>query len=307
MSSSSRIRSLETIGETRPHRLDRLDERRVRAQAVARDEPGRAEHAERVVREGHLGIEWGAQPASRQIPDPVERIDQDEVRQAEGHRVDGEVAPRQVGLDIAAEAHLGFAGVGLVGFCSVGRDLETAPRVQQPDGPEPPSLTPQRVREVRDQRLGLLWGCFGREVDVDLRARLAAPRPSGDAVAHRATDQVHPAAGGVKALGHRPSGLENGPEPLGNHDRRRSFAAHALTHARWYRPAVAMTSRDVIGDLAPRGGLGTVVGAAERGYARTGARRERPEVVAAFEKRDQPTREVPDASPRPSGPQNLPQ
>ena len=67
LSSSSRIRSLETISSRDRIASTAADERRRRGQAVTGDEPGRPEHAQWIVREGHLGIERGAQAAGGEV------------------------------------------------------------------------------------------------------------------------------------------------------------------------------------------------------------------------------------------------
>ena len=88
---------------------DGLDQLGLGHEAVAGDEPGRPHHAQRVVGEGLLRGQRGPQPPGGEVVDPVEGIDQLEVREGQGHGVDGEVAPGQVGLDGVGEDDLGLA------------------------------------------------------------------------------------------------------------------------------------------------------------------------------------------------------
>ena len=53
----------------------------------------------------------------------MEKIHDFPRRQRSSHGVDGEVAPYQVSLQIGAEFHRGFAGIGDVHFGAVGRYL----------------------------------------------------------------------------------------------------------------------------------------------------------------------------------------
>ena len=93
LSSSSRMRSAETM-ESRPcMRSTAAVERRVGLEREAGGEAGGAQHAQRVVAEGDLGVERRAQPSRRQVAQPVEGVDQLHVGQAQRQRVDGEVAP----------------------------------------------------------------------------------------------------------------------------------------------------------------------------------------------------------------------
>ena len=123
LSSSSRMRSAETM-ESRPcMRSHRGRQRRVGLEREAGREAGGAQHAQRVVAEGDLRVERRAQPSGRQVAQPVEGVDQLHVGQAQRQGVDGEVAPRQVDDDVVAEGHLGLARLGHVDLGPVRRDL----------------------------------------------------------------------------------------------------------------------------------------------------------------------------------------
>ena len=83
-------------GQPAVHPLHRGRQRRVGLEREPGGEAGRPQHAQRVVAEGDLRVERRAQPPRRQVAQPVEGVDQLHVGQAQGQRVDGEVAPRQV-------------------------------------------------------------------------------------------------------------------------------------------------------------------------------------------------------------------
>ena len=165
--------------------LDRLDQLRVRLQVEPGDEAGRPQHPQRVVGEGDLGVERRAQPAGGQVGQPVERVDELQLGQAEGHGVDGEVPAGQVGLDPVAEGHLGLAGVGSVGLGPVGGDLVDLAAPAAADGAEPLALGPDGVGPAGDDRLDVVGPGVGGEVEVAARRRPAAAPASPATMASR--------------------------------------------------------------------------------------------------------------------------
>ena len=98
------MRSAETMDSRPWPPPDRLEEVRVGLEAVARDETGGPQHPQRVVAEGDVGVERGAQPPGGEVGEAVERVDQGQLGQAQGHGVDGEVPAAQVEGDVVAEA-----------------------------------------------------------------------------------------------------------------------------------------------------------------------------------------------------------
>ena len=74
-------------------------------------------------RERDLGRQRRAQPVRGEVDGAVERVDEHRVGQAQRHRVDGEVAPREIGLDVVAEDDLGLAALRAVHVGAEGRDL----------------------------------------------------------------------------------------------------------------------------------------------------------------------------------------
>ena len=137
LSSSSRMRSADTMDSRPCMRSHRLGQRRVGLEREAGGEPGGAQHAQRVVAERDLGVERRAQAAGRQVAEPVEGVDQLHVGQPQRQGVDGEVAAGQVDVDVVAEGHLGLARVGHVDLGPVGRDLvDAASPLRQPMVPK---------------------------------------------------------------------------------------------------------------------------------------------------------------------------
>jgi hypothetical protein len=156
------------------HGLDGRLQRRVGLEREARHEAGGAQHAQRVVPEGDLGVERRAQATRGQIAQPVEGVDQLHVGQAQRQRVDGEVPPRQVQLDVVAERHLGLARVGHVDLGPVGGDLEDLPVA--PAAPMVPKRAPwvhTSSAQPRTRSLDLVGPGVGGEVEV----RIGAVRP----------------------------------------------------------------------------------------------------------------------------------
>ena len=211
-----RAHDLEPVAVPR-HRLDHLG---VGLELERRGEPRRAQHPQRVVEERHLDRERRAQPAGGEVGETVERVDEVELRERERHRVDGEVAPREVGLDVVAEDDLGLAAVGVVHLGAERRDLEAQAVALRADGAEAPALEPQVLGPAVEQRLDGVGTGVGREVDVVLaeardprsrraasrrrdrasapprrsapRAASAAPDPRGTARGARAAVRSHP-------------------------------------------------------------------------------------------------------------------
>ena len=105
---------------------------------------------------------------------------------------------------------------------------------------------PQGIAQVRDQRLDFIGGRVRRQVDVDLWTGFGTAWSPRDAVTHGPADEEHPFTGGLETLGNWSCRLENRPKSLGNKRRRGWFPAHLVNAARWYRPAVAITSRAVV-------------------------------------------------------------
>ena len=214
----------------------------------------------------------------------------------ERHRVDREVAARQVGLDVGGELDVGLAAVGPVGLGAVGRDLELRARPSGADGAEPLALGPQRVGPRPDDRLDLRRAGIGGQVDVAVgrvrrrgrRAGRGRCRPPGTAGGRR--PRSAPASGATR----------RGSAGCGRGSRRPTLPARSLRErraipsvARWNsrEAAVASTStapgRPTTGPpvaVAPQPATATV--AADE-------RRERVEVVAALEERDHATARAP--------------
>ena len=199
-------------GEPAVHALHRRDERGVRFQVEAGREAGGAQHAQRVVPEGDLGIEWGAQAPRGQVAEPVEGVDELHVGQAEGQRVDREVAARQVHDDVVAEGHLGLARLGDVDLGPVGRDLVHLAVLAKADRPEARTLGPHLVGPAPHQTLRLVGAGVGGEIEVRRATRLAGEQR----VTHGTADQVQRAARRREATREVLGGMHIGAEPFGH-------------------------------------------------------------------------------------------
>ena len=151
-------------------------------------EPRRPQHPERIVAERDVRVERRVQLARRQRTDAAERIDQLAARQLDGHRVDGEVAPRQVGLEIVAERHRGLALVVRVHLLAKRGDLDAPVALARADRSEANALQVARVGPPLQDANGVLGTRVGREVDVGAfvdpahdedPARFRRPGPGG--------------------------------------------------------------------------------------------------------------------------------
>ena len=167
---------------------DRVGQRRVGLEAELRDEPRRAQHAQRVVEERHLGGERRAQATGREVGGAVERIDQLGLRKPQRHRVHGEVAAREVGLDVVGVLHLGLAALGPVHLGAERRDLDHRVVLATAHRAEPLALEPHRVGPTADDLLHRVGTRVGGEVDVGSLA--VARHPVEERVAHAPAHEV---------------------------------------------------------------------------------------------------------------------
>ena len=91
----------------------RVDQVRRRDELIPGDEPSGAKHPQRVVTEADLRPDRRAQDTHGEIDRTVERVDQGGsvvvAGQLQRHGVHGEIAARQVGLDLVGEHHMRFA------------------------------------------------------------------------------------------------------------------------------------------------------------------------------------------------------
>ena len=154
-------------------------------------------------------------PAARSA-DAAERVD--ELRRlalgagdAQRHRVHGEVAAGEVGLDLVGEGHVGLARVGRVGLGAVGGDLEHRVALLQADRAEPGALVPHRVGPAGHELGGALGAGVGGEVDV------GGERPAEHGVADDAAHEVEAVTGRVEPLRQRAHLVEDRAQPLRDH------------------------------------------------------------------------------------------
>ena len=186
---------------------DRGDELGHRREAVAGDEPGRAQHAQRVVVEADLRRQRRPQRRRGEIGRAAERVDQLGAgrrpalagAELEGHRVHREVPAAEVGLDVVGERHVRLPGVVGVRLGPERRDLHrlersVAAHVADADRAELLALGPDGVRPPVDEPLDLGGTGVGGEVEIE-------PRPirPDEQVADGAADQVEAATGGRRS------------------------------------------------------------------------------------------------------------
>ncbi len=137
------------------HPLDRLDDTRHGRDTELRDEPSGPQHPQRVVRERDLGIERGVEALGREILHAFEGVDELTVRQPDGHRVDREVASRQIGLDVLREGDRRLAFVLRIPLLPEGGDLDQGAVAARPDRPEPHTDQVLSLRPAAEQTRGL--------------------------------------------------------------------------------------------------------------------------------------------------------
>ena len=217
------------------HGRDGIDELGGRVELVPGDEPGRAQHAQRVVAEADLGPERGAQRRVAEVGRAVERVDERRRRivgQLERHRVDGEVATGQIGVDVVGEHHVRLAGVVGVRLGPERRDLvhPLAAASVVRCAPIVPNRSPWvqiASAQPSRQRLDLVGTGVGGQVEVEVVTSVG-----DEEVADRSTDQVHPMAGRAKPRGERFEFAQHRRQPFGDHGRQvRTTAAPCDPHS----------------------------------------------------------------------------
>ena len=152
--------------EARGHGFHRVHDVHVDVEAQLGAKAGRAHDAQRIVVEGLLGGHGGAQVAVREVREAAAGVDEGHLRQAHRHRVDREVATRQVALERVAESHLGLARTDLVLVGAVGRHLDDQVAAAPSDRAELLADVPGRVAPRRQELLGALGARGGRHVEV---------------------------------------------------------------------------------------------------------------------------------------------
>src|SRR5690606_7687172 len=120
-------------------------------------------------------------------------VDEGEVGQPQRHRVDGEVAPDQVVLEVVAERHHRLARLRVVGVGPVGRELQVVLAPAGADGAEGAADVPGGVGPALQHLLDLVGGGGGGEVEVGGGA-------AQEGVAHGAADEGDLVPGGGEAL-----------------------------------------------------------------------------------------------------------
>ena len=179
------------------------------------DEPGGAQHPQRVVAEGHLGGGGGVQDAPAHRGQTVERVE--ELPGAlggdpDGHRVGGEVAADQIVVESVPVLHPGVARHLVIAVGPEGGDLQTVTGLADADGAEVDAGVPQRVGPGSHDRLHGLRPGVGGEVQV-------GGQPAEHRIAHGAAHQVKLVSGRLEHRAHftkqrsLPVQFYSGPDP----------------------------------------------------------------------------------------------
>ena len=134
------------------------------------------------------------------------RVDEGEVGQAQGHRVDGEVASDQVLLEGVAEGHDRLAGRAVVGVGPVRGHLDDGAAPLGPDRAEVTAHVPRGAPPRLEHGLGLARPRGGREVEVE-------GVPAEEGVADRPSDEGQLVAGRREALPQVGEHRQHGGEP----------------------------------------------------------------------------------------------
>jgi hypothetical protein len=175
-------------GQLRRHVFNGCPHPRRDGETQLRDEPGSAQHPERVVPERHLWRSRRVQYTVAQRRQPARGVD--EVAwpgrcQTHCHGVHGEVTADQVVFDAVAETHLRVSRHLVVAVGAKGRDLQPGLVLTDADGAELDAGVPDRVRPRPHDLLNFVGAGVGGEVVVR-----EGSQPAQQRVPHRPADQI---------------------------------------------------------------------------------------------------------------------
>ena len=176
--------------DLRGHVAHRVEHPVRHGEAKLGDEAGRAQHAQRIVAERHLGLLWGVQHLLHEVRESVDGVveggGEAELvvkRKLNGHGVAGEVAADEVALERVAEGDLGVAGHAVVEVGAEGGDLHDFTAADGGDGAELDAGVPHLLAPLVQDLLDHLRARGGGEVEV--------VHPAAEhRVAHRAADHI---------------------------------------------------------------------------------------------------------------------
>ena len=179
----------------------RFDRFRIGGETERGGKPEQSEHAKRVVSERDVGIQRCPQDGGTEVDEPVVRIDDLRLgKQAKCHRIDGEVPPRQVLLEVVGEFDRGLAAVVTVYLAAEGRRLDRNAVHRAADGAVGLAHGDHRGGESRQHFLDLVGTGPGREVELSITSI-----PSQERVADTAAYEPNVVAG-LGELGRDPHG-----------------------------------------------------------------------------------------------------
>ena len=209
-----------------------------------------------------------------------------QLRQAQGHRVDREVAAREVALEGVAERDLGLAGRAVVGVGAVGGDLDGVAADARADRAELPGRCPS-ARRRSGATIARIWSGVrvGREVEVvDVAAEEGVAHGSADERELVARRRRSASASGATCgdVGERRQPREGLGDALhaSSAKRRRCRAAGAQEAVRAARRRIARMTADADAALAVGVSASSCADAARVATA-TGSRSPAPCVAAA--------------------------
>ncbi len=194
---------LHTLGgdplDLRRHLLDGLENAIVQRETKLRDEPGCAQHPQRIVVERVLRRRRRIEFPGQQGVHAVQRIDKrvGTVRaDLHRHRVDGEIAAHQIVGQRRSVLDYRITRDTVVSVGPEGRDLDLLAVLDGADGPELDAGVPLLVHPALEQSLNLLRPGVRREVQI-------ATEAAQDRVANTATHQEQLVTGLGKTLTER--------------------------------------------------------------------------------------------------------
>ena len=141
-----------------------------------------AHHSQRVIAERVFWLAWGAKHAIHEVSKPVERIDKNLLGQPQRHRVDGEIASKQIGGEVFAKSNLGLAAIYRILVGAIGRDFDLVVANSSADCAKFAPDIPVGIDDRLDYCQNLVWGSRCGEIEV-----WRVPTEKG--VANRATYQ----------------------------------------------------------------------------------------------------------------------
>ena len=136
--------------------------------------------------------------------------------QPQGHGVDGEIAPREVGLNGIGKAHFGLARIGRIGLGAVRGDFVGTAIFFGPDGAELFPLGPYDIGPTLQNRFDFIRASIGGGVEIH-RLRGERSEFAHEQVAHGSANEIQPFPRCLEFCREGGQFLEDWGEAFGNH------------------------------------------------------------------------------------------